>query len=209
MIIRNFVVFEGIDGAGTTTQVRKLAERLPAERLCLSSEPTGGETGRFLRRMLGGEFRADARTAAFLFAADRCEHVYGKGGVLEQTAAGKLAVSDRYFFSSLAYQSVSCGPELPALLNSVFPLPELLLYLRIDPETALRRVAARGGRPEIYERRDFQEKTAARYDAVIREYDGTPKAEGMRTVTVDASLPADEIAEIVWNSVTKLPIMKA
>ena len=84
MILKNFVVFEGIDGAGTSTQIKMLAERNP-ERFVQTAEPTGGETGLFLRRMLAGDFSVDEKTNAFLFAADRCEHIYGKGGVKELT----------------------------------------------------------------------------------------------------------------------------
>ena len=162
MILKNFIVFEGIDGAGTSTQIKKLVERGCAElgegRFPATAEPTSGETGRFLRRMLGGEFSVDEKTNAYLFAADRCEHIFGKGGVKELCDSGKIVVSDRYFFSSMAYQSVSCGEELPKLLNSPFPLPEYLFYFVINPEVSLGRVTARGEKKEIYETIEKQKK---------------------------------------------------
>src|SRR5574344_547585 len=117
MIINNYIVFEGIDGAGTTTQIKKLSEHFQNENIYVTAEPTTNETGKFLRRMLKGEFSVDERTASYLFAADRCEHIFGKDGIKEQVEKGKLVLSDRYIFSSLAYQSVSCGKELPELLN--------------------------------------------------------------------------------------------
>ena len=209
MIINNYIVFEGIDGAGTTTQIKLLAERFPEENVCTTAEPTGSETGKFLRRMLKGEFSVDERTASYLFAADRCEHIYGKCGIIEQTQNGKTVLSDRYFFSSLAYQSVTCGKELPELLNSPFPLPELLFYFKIDPEKSLKRVLSRGGNIEIYEKLDFQKKTAEAYDEVIKLYDGTEKGRGMTVITVDAEKSIEEIAEFIWNCVKNLPIHKA
>ena len=109
MMLKNFIVFEGIDGSGTTTQIKKLAERFPKEKVFVSAEPTKNETGLFLRRMLKGEFSVNEKTASFLFAADRCEHLYGKNGILEQIQNGKIALSDRYFFSSLAYQPFSAS----------------------------------------------------------------------------------------------------
>ena len=118
MVLKNFIVFEGIDGAGTSTQIKKLVERGNSNepgRFVATAEPTTGETGRFLRRMLGGEFHVDEKTNAYLFAADRCEHIFGKSGVKELCDDGKIVVSDRYFFSSMAYQSVSCGDELPSI----------------------------------------------------------------------------------------------
>ena len=167
MILKNFIVFEGIDGSGTTTQIKKLTESFSPESVFTTSEPTGNETGKFIRRVLKGDFCADGRTAAYLFAADRCEHIYGAGGIEEALKNGKLAVSDRYIFSSLAYQSIFCGAELPRLLNSPFPLPELLFYFKIDAETAISRVTKRGGQIEIYEKLDLQRKIAARFDEII------------------------------------------
>ena len=203
MVVKNFIVFEGIDGAGTTTQIKKLAEKIGEEKVYRSSEPTSKETGLFLRRMLKGDFSVSEKTASYLFAADRCEHIFGKDGVIEQTQKGKIALSDRYFFSSLAYQSVSCGKELPALLNSPFPLPEILFYFKIDPEISLERVTSRGQTTEIYEKIDMQKKTAALYDSVMQEYKG-PLGEGMHLIEVDASKSIEEIEAFIWNKVNSI-----
>ena len=81
MILHNFIVFEGIDGAGTSTQLSILQKKLPPNRAFFSAEPTTLETGKFLRRILSGEVPVHPQTAAYLFAADRCEHIYGKDGV--------------------------------------------------------------------------------------------------------------------------------
>ena len=198
MILKDFVVFEGIDGAGTSTQIKLLAARDEA-RFVTTAEPTGGETGRFLRRMLAGDFSVDEKTNAFLFAADRCEHIYGKGGVIEQINSGKIVLSDRYFFSSLAYQSVSCGKEIPELVNSGFPLPEILFYFVINPEISLGRVNARGEKKEIYETIEKQKKIAAQYEAVISEYESTAKGKGMKIVRIDATKSIEEISEEIFS----------
>lgn len=200
MIIKNFIVFEGIDGAGTTTQIKLLAEKLGQEKVWQTAEPTDKETGKFLRKMLKGDFAVSEKTASYLFAADRCEHIFGKNGILEQTGKGKIVLSDRYFFSSLAYQSVTCGKELPELLNSPFPLPEILFYFKIDPEISLSRVESRGEAKEIYEKIDFQKKTASLYDAVMQEYKGA-KGAGMKLIEVDASKSIQEISEFIYKSV--------
>lgn len=206
MILNNFIVFEGIDGAGTTTQIKKLAERFPAEKVYVTAEPTKNETGLFLRKMLKGDFSVDERTAAYLFAADRCEHIYGKNGIIEQISNNKLVISDRYFFSSLAYQSVSCGKDLPYLLNSQFPLPQMLFYFKINPEVSLNRVLSRGENTEIYEKIEFQKRTAALYDAVINEYATTSKGENMKIITIDAEDDIDKITQNIWNYIQTLPI---
>lgn len=200
MILENFIVLEGIDGAGTSTQIKKLVESNP-EKYIATAEPTSGETGKFLRRMLGGEFSVDEKTSSYLFAADRCEHIYGKNGVIQMLNEGKTVVSDRYFFSSLAYQSVSCGKELPRLVNSPFPLPEYLFYFEINPEISLARVTSRGEKTEIYEKIDMQKKTAALYDEVISEYE--KNTEGMKVIRVDATKSIEEVFEFIQSALKK------
>lgn len=202
MVLDNFIVFEGIDGAGTTTQLKKLSETIPEDKLILTAEPTKNETGLFLRRMLKGDFSVSEKTAAFLFAADRAEHIYGKNGVIEQTQAGKIVASDRYFFSSLAYQSVSCGEELPQMLNSTFPLPKILFYFVIDPKISLSRVTSRSNNLEIYEKMDFQVETAKWYEKVISSYENSEKGKGMKIVRIDATKGIEEISEIIKKEIT-------
>ena len=200
MVLRNFIVFEGIDGAGTSTQIKKLVESNP-QKYIATAEPTGGPTGKFLRRMLAGDFKVDERTNAYLFAADRCQHIFGQGGVKELCESGKTVVSDRYFFSSLAYQSVSCGLELPMLLNSPFPLPEYLFFFEINPEISLARVNNRNGQKEIYETLEKQKKIAALYEKVISMYESDPGLkEEMKIIRIDASKSIREVEEIISSS---------
>ncbi|MCI6809746.1 MAG: dTMP kinase [Spirochaetia bacterium] len=201
MVLENFIVFEGIDGAGTSTQIKKLVESNP-EKYVATAEPTTNETGKFLRRMLAGEFKVDEKTSSYLFAADRCEHIYGEKGVINMLKQGKTVVSDRYFFSSLAYQSVSCGKELPRLVNSPFPLPEYLFYFDINPEISLARVTSRGEKTEIYEQIDMQKKTAALYEEVISEYEAD-KSSGMKVIRVDATKSIDEVAAFIADCLKK------
>jgi len=197
MVLRNFIVFEGIDGAGTSTQIKKLAESNP-QKYIATAEPTSGPTGKFLRQMLAGDFKVDERTNAYLFAADRCQHIFGQGGVKELCQSGKIVISDRYFFSSLAYQSVSCGLELPMLLNSPFPLPEYLFYFDINPEVSLARVNARNESKEIYENLEAQKKIAALYEKVISMYENDASLrEEMKIIRVDATKSIDEISNII------------
>ncbi|WP_039925076.1 dTMP kinase, partial [Treponema sp. JC4] len=153
-----------------------------------------------------GYFKVDERTSSYLFAADRCEHIYGDGGVEELLKAGRIVVSDRYFFSSLAYQSASCGKEIPRLVNSPFPLPEVLFYFEINPEISLKRVESRDGKREIYEKIDYQKKTAALYDEVISEYENNP--DGMKIVRVDATKSIEEISDFIYNTLINLKILR-
>ncbi len=195
MILKNFIVFEGIDGAGTSTQIKKICEKNP-QNFFQTAEPTSLETGKFLRRMLGGEFSVDEKTNSFLFAADRAEHLYGKNGIIEQINNGKTVISDRYLFSSLAYQSISCGEELPKLLNSTFPLPEILFFFEIDPEISLKRVDSRNEKKEIYEKIETQKKIAMEYEKIISEYENNPSCT-MKIIRIDATKSIEEISETI------------
>ena len=196
MLLKKFIVFEGIDGAGTSTQIKKLVESNPSKYIA-TAEPTKDETGKFLRRMLAGDFSVDEKTNAYLFAADRCQHIYGKYGVIETINSGKTVVSDRYFFSSMAYQAIFCGPELPELLNSPFPLPEYLFFFDINPEISLGRVDSRNEKKEIYEKLDLQKKIAAEYEKIISKYEAGSEESGMKIIRVDATKSIEEIAEFI------------
>jgi dTMP kinase len=211
-VIHHFAVFEGVDGSGTTTQLELLrrrfdqgkvnagAQRLPS--LYTTFEPTNGPVGRLIRAALKGELKLQGETLARLFAADRNEHLYAAGGILERTGRGELVVSDRYVPSSLVYQGLECGEELPRLLNSQFPVPELILFFDLDPKIAGDRIKNRGAL-EIYEYLDFQIKVRERYRALLPLF----RAQGARVEIIDASLSPDAVAEEVWRAVKKMPII--
>lgn len=206
MILKNFVVLEGIDGAGTSTQLKILSKRKEHEHFFITTEPTPYPTGIFLRQMLKGDFPLQPETAAFLFAADRNEHIYANDGIIAQTKQNKIVISDRYTFSSMAYQSIGGKKELPYKLNEDFPLPEILFFFDVQPEVSLKRIQKRSV-IEIYEKKDFLEKTAAAYNEVISYYEKLNT--GMKIVRIDATESIEKTAQIIWSYLQELPILKA
>lgn len=202
-IIRGFIVFEGIDGTGTTTQLGRLADRLTRAGAAYRSdcEPTAGPIGQIVRQALSGAFKARPETVARLFAADRGEHLYAADGIVDSADQGSLVVSDRYLFSSLAYQGLTCGSELPESLNADYPLPELLLHFELDPEEAARRMSGRAVF-DIYENLDFQRRVDAAYRSVIASFEGL----GMTITRIDASNPPDKVEADVWAAVEPLVV---
>lgn len=128
-IIRGFIVFEGLDGAGTTTQAGLLEKKFKEEGITCSAgfEPTDNFIGKIIRRILRGEEEVAPGTLAKLFAADRHEHLYNNSsGIIARCRRGEIVISDRYLFSSLAYQSIIFGFDRVLKLNSEYPLPEHL-----------------------------------------------------------------------------------
>ncbi|MGL4982784.1 MAG: dTMP kinase [Treponemataceae bacterium] len=204
MVLQNFIVFEGIDGSGTSTQMNILKERLKLNTVHFTAEPTSSETGTFLRQILAAKVSVHPQTIAYLFAADRCEHMYGKGGIIEQLEQNRAVICDRYIFSSLAYQSQECGEELPALLNQRFPLPQILFFFDIQPEVSLQRIKNRGV-TEIYEKEDFLKKTSQSYSTVINFYEQNVVS-GMKIVRIDATQSIESITEKILAELKNLPI---
>ncbi len=206
MILKNFIVFEGIDGSGTSTQIKELSKKLEQKIVHFTCEPTDSQIGKFLRKILKGTEIVTPQTISLLFAADRAEHLYSKDGIIEKCNKGEIVISDRYLFSSLAYQSHTCGKELPQIVNSAFPLPEILFYFSINPETALKRVLKRDGNDtEIFENLEYQKKTEAEYNRIINEYKN--QNTGMKIIKLDATLPIEDITKKIFTVIQQMPIM--
>jgi dTMP kinase len=206
-ILRNFVVLEGIDGSGTSTQTELLKGRFAAAEgplpvLHVTAEPTEGDLGRLIRRALRGEFSLLPETLARLFAADRGEHLYGGGGIAGRAGRGELVVCDRYIPSSLVYQGLECGEDLPRALNSPFPDPELILFFDLDPRAAAERIRERKNR-DIYEYLEFQIKARDRYLALLPVF----RARGSAVVRLDASRPPGEVAGELWAALKNMPVL--
>ncbi len=185
-----FLVVEGIDGAGTTTQAKRLAASLQAQGVdChLTREPSDGPIGRLLREILAGNHKPnDATSLGLLFAADRADHLQRE--VLPALESGKLVISDRYYHSSLAYQGSDEDRSWIATLNQRALVPDCTFFLQVDPEVAAKRRSDDDRSEEIFDHLDTQRRVAQGYLAVVREREETECIE-----TIDGQLPMDEIS---------------
>ena len=205
-VLPNFVVLEGIDGAGTTTQLHRIAAACTklGRHHWITCEPTTMPLGKLIREVLGGTLKVRPETLARMFVADRYEHIYGDGdGILAHLDSGDLVVTDRYLFSSLAYQSVDCGYEAVVALNEEFPLPELLVYVDVPTEVGDSRASIRESR-EIFENTEFQKHVRDMYDRAFRDF----AESGMKIVRIDGTASADQVFEKLWSHIEGLPIQK-
>ncbi len=205
-----FIVLEGIDGSGSTTQTRLLAAALRAEghAVLTTCQPSGGPVGTLIRRVLRGEERGpegaprpfEWSTLALLFAADRLDHL--KSEVEPALQAGQVVLCDRYDLSSLAYQSLTAPAGRTEettgwirTLNAEARRPDLTLVLDVSASVAEARRQARGGAEELYERRELQARLAERY----LEAEGL--VPGDRLVHIQADAEEQAVARAVREAV--------
>lgn len=192
-----FIVFEGLDGAGTTTQAEKLAEKLIARghKVFLAHQPSEGAVGGLVRMILAGRTATqhadgklglvDERVMALLFAADRLDHLTSQ--IEPRLARGEWVILDRYTLSSLAYQGTAVSHEFISMANRYARKPDLTLFLYVPAALAMDRVRMRGAKLERYE-------TLQQLQAIEREYSrlvGTLAS----VVSVDGTRPIAEVAE--------------
>jgi|SRR5471030_4137 dTMP kinase len=192
-----FIVFEGLDGAGTTTQAKLLSERVQKQgrSVYLAHQPSEGPAGLLIRQILAGRTATpqadgklgtvDERVMALLFAADRLDHL---GAQIEpRLARNEDVILDRYTLSSLAYQGASVSHEFIAQANRFARKPDLTLFLYVPAAIAIERVRSRGARLERYE-------TAQQLQVIEREYSrlvGTLAS----VVSIDGTRPIPGVAE--------------
>jgi dTMP kinase len=175
MSLGSFIVLEGIDGSGTTTQLHRIAEWLTGQGQIVHQtwEPTDNLIGRQIRSILRGETGpVEPAVLALLFAADRLDHWAVE--IQPNLEKGNHVLCDRYVGSSLAYQGLTLDLAWVEQINTRAKRPDLTLYVRVSPDVALQRIQARDGeRRELFERRDLLEAISAAYD---RQYHvgGTP-----------------------------------
>ena len=170
-----FIVFEGTDGSGKSTQMRLLSDYLRARGVAcaLTHEPTTSPFGMLLRDCMGGRTETSEYAIAAMFAADRLDHIENPvSGMKKQLSEGVTVLCDRYYFSSFAYNGgiVPLG-WVEELNRPAMELlrPDLVVYLDLNPEEGMRRIARRSER-ERYETLERQQKTRENFLAVFEKY---------------------------------------
>jgi dTMP kinase len=203
-----FVVIEGIDGSGTTTQSKRLAQRLTKEgKLArVTAEPSDGPIGGLIRQILNGRIVGANNlapgwsTMALLFAADRMDHVEAEIAPFLQQ--GGIVISDRYDASSLAYQSVMSGRggadavEWIRVLNRYARRPDLTIVLDVPPQLAATRRTERGEAAQLYEQNELQIALAAFYKDLAKHLPND------RVLVIDGSKGIDEVADALYRAYT-------
>lgn len=205
-----FIVIEGIDGSGKTTQGDRLLAYFHGrgEQAILSPEPTNGPIGKLIRQSLQTDLFPynnpqlfDAQMG-YLFAADRHYHLYHpETGVFAQLKQNCHVIATRYYFSSLAY---NCHTEADwafvSRLNQEFPNPDLLIYLDLPVDIALKRIGDRQSSTpaECYEQVEKLTAVYRNYQRIQGEYPG-------RQCHLDGRLSVNEIHQLIINEINTYP----
>ena len=198
-----FIVFEGIDSSGKTTQAELLKNYFLAteQQAVISPEPSNGIIGNLIRQALKQRiiFCEDRNLfneqMAYLFAADRHDHLYNDvDGVFKLIKNNYHVISTRYYFSSLAYNGDNAEQlDLIGKLNARFPNPDLTVYIDIPVEVSLTRLQERSVR-EVYETKAKLTKVREQYQKIFQEYRG-------KAIAIDGTQEPEQIHQQIVNRV--------
>lgn len=182
-----FIVMEGIDGSGKSTATRALKDHFESagKKVVLTAEPTGGNIGKLVAET--DDLSPEAE--ALLFTADRACHTEQ---IKRWVGEGCIVICDRYFGSTLAYQSAA-GMDiewLKAINSKAIVEPDLTILMDMDPEEALERVGKRGEEKSRFERLDYQKKVRAAYLKVAEEFG---------FIKVDASQSKEDVVRTILD----------
>ncbi len=197
-----FIAFEGIDGSGKSTQVRMLDERMKKEKIyCHTTmEPTDSPIGSLIHQIMIGRIKTDNKVISALFVADRLDHLLNDvDGIVHKINEGITVITDRYYFSSYAYQSVDMPMEQVISANkqsSDILRPTVTLFIDIPPDVAIERITKNRSHQELFEERSRLIQVRERYFEAFDRLNDTEKV-----IIIDGDRDAQEIADDIWEVV--------
>ena len=158
-----FIVFEGLDGSGLSTQAMMLKEYLlkKGRKTILTKEQTDNFLGGMIKSSLKGHIKTSPLTLQLMFIADRSHHLDSE--VEPALKEGKVVISDRYLFSTLAFGSLDVDPEFLKFANSKFRKPDLTFIIDCNPETCVGRISRERFHIEMFEEKRKLEKVRENY----------------------------------------------
>jgi len=200
-----FLVLEGIDGSGKSTQIQQLHKRLAEEKIPVVStfEPTDGPIGSLIRKMLAGSVETDQLTIASLFAADRTDHLMNRvNGVKGMVDQGRVVLCDRYYFSSYAYhaQYMDLDWVIQAnALNAKILKPTATLFIDVDPDICLARILAARDSLDMYEKIDILKRVRDNYFLAFERL-----KDQENVIIIDGNDTQARVEENIWNVIRQL-----
>jgi dTMP kinase len=197
-----FIALEGIDGSGKSTQVKLLTEKLEqaGHKVYTTCEPTDSSIGKIIRDIFTHKMEADHRTIAGLFVADRLDHLLNKtNGILKKLEEGYTVITDRYYFSSYAYQSTHMDLDWVIIANSLSAnllRPDLNVYIDISPELSIERLNRGRTSIELYETLENLQNVREKYFEVMEKLESVEKV-----FITDGNRSPASISDEIWANI--------
>jgi dTMP kinase len=200
-----FIVLEGIDGSGKSTQARLLETRLETEnqRVHRTFEPTDNKIGQHIRAIIRQEETVHAETLAALFVADRLDHILDETyGMKAQLANGFHVICDRYYFSSYAYHSLYVSMDWVMDANSLCAQllkPDIIFFIDVAPAISMQRIANNRQQTDLFETKSQLEKIRANYFEAFEK-----KKSNEHIVIIDGNQTENQIHAEIYAILTAM-----
>jgi dTMP kinase len=204
-----FIVIEGTDGSGVSTQAEHIERKLRDEgrEVYLTKEPTDGPAGAMIRLVLSKRLMHpkdvielqsfEPHTLALLFAADRMDHLYSD--IMPKLKIGVTVISDRYYLSSYAFQGLDVDIEWLQKINSYCLRPDLTIFLNVNSAICYKRMQRRRWHIELFEEQAKLEQVRQNYLKVIQQLIG----QGQNIIIIDGNQPINIIHQQIFREVKK------
>ena len=200
-----FIALEGIDGSGKSTQAKLLAQKLTeaGHNVYSTFEPTDGMIGSVLRKILTGKIKADHRTIAGLFLADRLDHLLNEEtGLVKKMEEGYTVITDRYYFSSYAYHGTHMDMDWVIAANKMCAdilKPSVTLFIDVTPTTAMHRINTNRASTELFENRESLEAIREKY------FEAFTKLKHDESIFItNGDRTQDIVSDELWTKVSSL-----
>jgi dTMP kinase len=200
-----FIVFEGIDGSGKSTQVKLLSDRLIKEgfKVYTTFEPTDSTIGLIIRDIFKHKMEADHKTIAALFLADRLNHLQNDlNGILKKLKEGYTVISDRYYFSSYAYHGTHLDMDWVIAANSLCAgllRPDINIFIDVPPDVSMQRLSEGRNMMELYESSENLHEVRKKY---LESFDKLKQEENI--FITDGNRSSEIIFTDIWEKLAMM-----
>ena len=195
-----FIVFDSLDGAGNSTQAKLLADFFNSQRKMthITKEPTSGLIGGLIKSQLTHDWKSSPECLQLLFSADRAYHLEKE--IIPLLKKGINVISDRYFFSTMAYGNLEIE-DLDWLIkiNKNFLLPDLTFFLKVSPKTCVKRMKENRFELTLFEKEKVLEEVWKNYEKIAKRFKNIYIINGERPI----DKISQDIKKIVENRLLK------
>lgn len=198
-----FIVFEGIDGSGKSTQAKLLTDKLEQKGINVykTFEPTTSSIGSLIRLYLAGELKCDKSVLASLFASDRLDHFLSKNGIMNKVENGISVICDRNYLSNIAYQydededfALKMNYKVREMLK-----PDIHIFIDVEPKLALERILNVRKNIDIFENEQSLIQIKANY---LKCFEKLKDEENI--IIIDGNKPQEQVLQDIYDKISYL-----